>query len=208
MPLLQPQYFAALETHFRLGRPKQYGMMERKTFLKNLAVAGAVIPCCSGLAQAESGKCDGAQCTSDAKAVRQFLSDFLAKEEATLNRDALLKLMEQRGRNCCRALDFRQKLIQDSQGSVDKLVELMGKIVGPANCQREGDTITLIYPVDHCVCGWSPKREPRPDDPYCECSRANNQTLFETVAGKPVQVKVLESPRRGGKHCVFHIQLA
>ena len=183
-------------------------IMNRKTFLKNLAVATAVPPCCSSLAQADTGKCEGTACTSDAKAVRDFLSAFLRKEETSLNRDALIKLMEERGRACCRALDFRQKLIQDSQGSMDKLVELMGKIVGAENCRREGDLITLIYPAGKCVCGSNPERAPSADDPYCECSKANNQLLFETVGGKPVRVEVVESPRRrSGARCRFLIHL-
>jgi hypothetical protein len=182
--------------------------MDRKTFLKGLAVVGASIPCLSIVGKADTGKCEGATCMTDANAVRQFLSDFLRTEESSLNHETLVKLMQQRGRACCRALEFRQKLIADSQGSVDKLVELMGKIVGAENCRREGNTVTLVYPVTKCVCGWSPDRPPTPDDPYCNCSAANNQSLFETVSGRPVSVKVLESPRRGGSHCRFHIQIA
>src|SRR5579862_9526234 len=158
-------------------------VMDRKTFLKNLVVAGAVLPCCCTAGQPESGKCDDNKCSSDAKAVREFLSGFLRREEGNVSRDAVVKLMEERGRACCRALEFRQKLIQDSQGDTDKLVELMGNIVGPENCRREGQLVTLIYPVAHCVCGWSPQRAPMPDDPYCECSKANNQLLFQTVHG-------------------------
>jgi hypothetical protein len=117
--------------------------------------------------------------------------------------------MEERGRACCRELDFRQKLIQDSQGNVDRLVELMGKIVGAENCRREGDVVTLIYPSGKCGCGWSPKRAPVGDDPYCECSKANNQLIFETVSGKPVRAEVVDSPRRhAGARCKFVIHLA
>jgi len=165
------------------------------------------LPCWSRAAETETGKCDGDKCMSDAAAVRHFLSDFLKKEDSTLDSNTLLKLMEQRGSACCRALEFRQKLIADSNGSIDKLVELMGKIVGPTNCLREGDFITLIYPTEKCVCGWNPTRPTSPNDPYCNCSAANNRTLFETVRGKPVSVKVVESPRRGGKNCRFLIQL-
>lgn len=182
--------------------------MDRKTFLKSLVVVGAAIPCWPVSAGASTGKCENAECMSDAAAVRQFLSDFLRKEEPDLNREALLKLMRQRGSACCRALKFRQDLIEKSQGNVDRLVELMGKIVGAENCVRRGNTVTLIYPVGKCVCGWSPERPPVPDDPYCECSAANNQTLFETVSGSAVHVKVVESPRRGGSHCKFLIHLA
>jgi hypothetical protein len=183
-------------------------VMNRKSFLKVFAVAGAALPCWFSVAEAKTGKCDGAACMSDASAVRQFLTDFLSAEDATLDHDALLKLMQQRGRACCRALDFRQKLIEESHGSVDKLVELMGKIVGAENCRREGDTVTLIYPTGKCVCGWNPQRPVSPHDPYCDCSAANNQLLFETVSGNPVNVKVAESPRRGGSHCRFIIHLS
>ena len=133
--------------------------MDRKTFLRNLVAAGTVLPCCSNPGYAESGKCEDTQCMSDAKAVRDFLSSFLRKEENSVSRDAVIKLMEERGRACCRALDFRQKLIQDSQGNLDRLVELMGNIVGPENCRREGKLVTLIYPSGQCVCGWSPSPE-------------------------------------------------
>ena len=183
--------------------------MDRKTFLRSLLAAGAVFPCCLNPALAESGKCNGTKCQEDAKAVREFLSAFLRKEEAGMRHDDLVKLMEERGRACCRALDFRQKLIQDSAGDLDKLVELMGKLVGPENCRRDGQLVTLIYPVTECVCGWSPKRAPTPGDPYCECSKANNQLLFETVAGKPVHVEVADSPRRhAGAHCKFLIHVS
>jgi len=186
--------------------------MDRKTFLKSLAATTVTLPCLSHAANsntaAEAGKCPDAKCLSDANAVRKFLSDFLAKEEPSLSSDTLLKLMRERGRACCRALEFRQKLIDDSAGNIDKLVELMGKIVGPENCRREGDRIILIYPVAKCVCGWSPDRPPSPNDPYCNCSAANNQLLFATVSGKPATVKVVESPRRGGLHCRFDIHLS
>jgi hypothetical protein len=182
--------------------------MDRKTFLKSLVVLGAAVPCGRIAAAANDGKCEDSNCMSDAGAVRQFLSDFLRDEEKNLDRATVIKLMKQRGRACCRNLKFRQDLIAQSAGSVDKLVELMGKIVGPANCTRSSDTIRLVYPVSKCVCGWSPERAPMPDDPYCECSAENNRTLFETVAGRPVSAKVLTSPRRGGEHCTFEIRLA
>lgn len=181
--------------------------MDRRSALKSLATA-ATLPILSIAAKADSGLCDTPECVADATAVRQFLSDFLAKEETSIDHATLIKLMQQRGRACCRALTFRQDLIANSHGDVDKLIELMGKIVGADNCRRAGSTVSLIYPVEKCVCGWSPSRPPTPDDPYCECSAANNQALFESVSGKAVTVKVLESPRRGGTHCKFHIQLS
>jgi len=184
--------------------------MDRKEFLKNTfkgAVAAAVLPCCAGLLQADTAKCAEPAPSCDAAFLRDWLSNFVAKEEPKLGRDAAVKLLEERGRACCRSLEFRQKLIKDSNGSLEKLVELMGKIVGPENCHLEGNKVTLIYPTDRCRCGWSPQRAPTPDDPYCECSKSNNQYLFEIVTGKKVQAEITESPRRGQSHCKFIIQV-
>jgi hypothetical protein len=181
--------------------------MDRRAILKSLAVTTATLPILTIAAKADNGHCDTPSCSADSGAVRQFLSNFIAKEESTLDHAALIKLMHERGHACCRALKFRQDLIANSHGDVDKLVELMGKIVGPANCTRTANEVALVYPVNKCVCGWSPERASTPNDPYCECSAANNQALFESVSGKSVTVKVLESPRRGGQVCRFKIQL-
>src|SRR3974390_2746821 len=153
--------------------------MDRRTILKSLATATASLPVLSIAAKADTGRCENTACMSDASAIRQFLSDFLAREESSLDHETLVKLMKQRGSACCRALKFRQDLIEQSNGDVDKLVELMGKIVGAENCRRSGNQVTLIYPQGRCVCGWSPKRPATPNDPYCECSAANNQTIFQ-----------------------------
>lgn len=58
--------------------------MDRKTFLKTIAAVGASLPCWSAAAHAENTKCDGSSCMTDAGAVRQFLSDFLKKEETLI----------------------------------------------------------------------------------------------------------------------------
>ncbi|HUL52451.1 MAG TPA: hypothetical protein VLT83_03470 [Opitutaceae bacterium] len=184
--------------------------IDRKTFLKNSlsCAAGclALATCPSVLHGAPAAPAAGPDAQS-ATTILDWLSPFIVREERNLSRADLIKLLEERGRLCCRSLDFRQKLVAESQGDTDKLVALMGRIVGAENCRREGDTIVLVYPMTKCGCGRTPQRAPAADDPYCECSKANNQKLFEIVSGRPVRVEVLESPRRGGSCCRFRIQL-
>jgi hypothetical protein len=185
--------------------------MNRKAFLKGAlgCAAGCMAsPFCSGPLQAAPGQPGAPPSAHEAAFLRSWLNQFVQREESQLERGTLIKLLEERGRACCLALDFRQKLVKDSQGSVEKLIELLGKIVGPENATRQGNDVILIYPVAKCGCGWNPQTAPAPDDPYCDCSKANNQRLFEIVGGKPVKVEVTESPRRGGSHCRFVIHLA
>jgi hypothetical protein len=187
--------------------------IDRRTFFQNTLCCAATcvglasLPTVLTAAEGETPSPTSAGDPAKAAAIHDWLTQFIRTEETNLDRATLVKLLEQRGRQCCARLDFRQKLVADSAGDVDKLVELMGKIVGAENCRREGDTITLVYPTDKCGCGWSPKREPSPDDPYCDCSKANNQRIFEVVSGRPVTAQVTDSPRRNGKPCRFVIQL-
>lgn len=186
--------------------------IDRRAFIRHAAgctAACLAVSSCPAVLEAAPALSVGAPDEGQTAAtIHDWLSPFIAREEKNLDRAAIIKLLEERGRLCCRRLEFRQKLIAESQGDVDKLVELMGKIVGPQNCTRTGDIIELIYPTDKCGCGWSPKREqPDPNDPYCACSKANNQRLFEIVSGRKVQAVVTESPRRGGKRCRFVIEL-
>jgi hypothetical protein len=106
-------------------------IMDRRAILKSLAATTAALPILSGAATTpDTGKCDSPACSSDASAVRQFLSDFLRKEEFNLDRKPLVKLMQERGRACCRALTFRQDLITNSKGDVDKPGGTHGKNCG------------------------------------------------------------------------------
>ena len=158
----------------RVRRPMNTPI-ERRAFLKRAlgctagCLAAASLPDALAAAPAESGPPPD---TAATVAVHDWLTQFVTREEKNLDRAAVVKLLEQRGRLCCARLDFRRKLVADSHGDVDELVRLMGKIVGPANCRRDGDTVTLVYPSGKCGCGWSPKRDPSPDDPYCDCSKA------------------------------------
>lgn len=184
-------------------------LVTRKTFLKTTlgcaAQCFALASCPGALQAAEEAPPDpGAE---NAGRIVDWLSSFLAREDGNLDRTTLIKLLDERGQQCCRRQAVRQKLIAESNRDVDTLVELIGKIVGSENSTRAGNTIRLVYPMEKCGCGANPQRDPAPNDPYCECSKANNRTLFEIVSGRPVSVEVLQSPRRGGKHCEFRIQL-
>lgn len=186
--------------------------LDRRTFVQNTlccaAACGAAMAAVPALAADASPPAPVGD-PEKAATVHDWLTQFITTEEKNLDQPTLFKLLEQRGRQCCARLDFRQKLAAEAGGDVDKLVELMGKIVGAENCVRSGDTITLVYPSGRCGCGWNPKREtPSADDPYCNCSMANNQRLFEFVSGRKVNVQLTDSPRRNGKRCRFIITLA
>lgn len=54
-----------------------------------------------------------------------------------------------------------------------------------------------------CYCPATKFRPTKPNDLHCECTRATHQAIFETALGRPIEVKILESVRRGNKTCHF-----
>ncbi len=59
-----------------------------------------------------------------------------------------------------------------------------------------------------CYCPVVQERPGTTNDLHCECTRATHQSIFETALGRPVEVEILETLRRGGRTCHFRARLA
>jgi hypothetical protein len=72
---------------------------------------------------------------------------------------------------------------------------------------RQRRTITVTSPVrSDCFCPWI-SGEAHTPSVVCNCSLGWHQATWETVTGGPVQVELKESVLRGGKRCVFEVQM-
>jgi predicted hydrocarbon binding protein len=43
---------------------------------------------------------------------------------------------------------------------------------------------------------------------HCHCHKGTHKAIFEAALGRPFQVEIMESVRRGGEQCYFRINLA
>jgi hypothetical protein len=75
------------------------------------------------------------------------------------------------------------------------------RLEAPPNHVRYGETSSRCYrPLVK-------DRAPRTDDLHRECTRSTHQSIFETALGRPIEVEVVETLRRGGRtgHFVAHV---
>lgn len=120
-----------------------------------------------------------------------------------LDEKAQMALMERCGRACARSASV--KSAKACGADLAKLESQLRKWVGKSNVRREGSAVHIVY--DQCYCRLDDEVSKQLGDTHCYCSRGWLKEMFETVTGKPVEVDLLESIKRGGLKCRFIVHL-
>ena len=134
--------------------------------------------------------------------IQNWLSDLIGTIETELDEATKVKLMAGCGRGCFNRHKFKSDIAVKGKGDLDKLIEAYKNNF---EVWKEGNTVHIRYGEvsQGCYCPAAKFRPAKPNDLHCECTRATHQAIFETALGRPVEVKILESVRRGNKTCHF-----
>ncbi len=184
--------------------------MDRKEFIRGgccALVALAAVPALAG----EPASKDAAPACDDreSKFIQNWLSDLIETIDTEVDEQTKIKLMSGCGRGCYRRHQFKQDIAAKGKGSVDKLVDAY-----KANfeCWREGeDKVHIRYGQVNsygCYCPAAKYRASKPNDIHCYCTRATHGEIWQAALGKPVQIDILQSVRRGNPTCHFLVHLA
>jgi hypothetical protein len=177
--------------------------MKRKEFLK--AACGLGLAGGAGVLQAP------AQQTPPAKAEKprdQFkeawVLEMMQSMEKIVDPETRGRLMNACGRACARRGGIL-KTAAKFKGDVPGFVAALGPQVGKDLCRIEGNVVHWGYPRCYCeLVEAGPERLP---DSYCLCSAGWVQEVFETAAGRPVRVDVVQTIKRGAPDCRFLVRL-
>jgi hypothetical protein len=192
--------------------------MNRKEFIAKVvcggtaAVACSGIPCCRAAAQTVKA----ADPQKDVLERRARFADAWMKRlmtvvDSQLDPQSRLKLMESNGR-ACYASYKGERPAKIQPDALDQLIAEMKKWSGEDGVRREGNTIHLTYgPAGagekRCLCPMVENITAGLSATYCHCSVGYVKEMFERATGKPVQVDLAESLKRGGKACRFLIKI-
>lgn len=184
--------------------------MERKDFFKNICKYGL----CSCAAFTVLGRDDVYASADDQEQEiknLQWKLNFINKRFAKLLEifDSLLKekkkaeILEKLGREC--AKEFNEEAIKYKGDLEGYLEEIKKKWVEKAEYDKEKGVVRIFDKErDKCVCPFI--ENSRVDtDTLCYCSIGWQKEIYETVTGKPVDVKIIDSLLKGGKRCSFEI---
>jgi hypothetical protein len=183
--------------------------MNRKDFFRNSFAASAcagcfLLPATSLIASDSPAPEDEKykQLLQEKEFIQNWLTDLISTIETELDRPTQVKLLAGCGRGCFNRHQFKRDIAERGKGDLDKLIDAY-----KANFEawKDGNTVHIRFGEvsPGCYCPAARFRPAKPNDLHCECTRATHQAIFETALGRPVDVKILESVRRGNKTCHF-----
>jgi hypothetical protein len=183
--------------------------MNRKDFFRNSLALGACSGCflipVSNLIASENVEVEYEkyqQLVQEKEFIQNWLSDLMGTIETELDEATKVKLLAGCGRGCFNRFSFKSDIAKKGKGDLDKLV---AAYKNNFEIWQEGNTVHIRYGEvsPGCYCPAAKYRPAKPNDLHCECTRATHQTIFETALGRPIDMKILESVRRGNKTCHF-----
>ena len=187
------------------GKKRGADAAGRRAFMKRLFMMGA-----GGVLLLADGASNGRAETQtepsaddrDRGFSREWIVAAVASLETQLSKEETIVILEECGRACARK--GAVKMAVECAGDLDKLLAGLRGWVGESNVRRAGNTITLVYKKCYCPNVRDVDAVPAA---YCNCSRGWVREMFETVTGKPCDVKLLSSIKRGDPECAFTVRL-
>lgn len=148
-----------------------------------------------------------------------WIKDLMNNVDALLDEETKIKLMQECGRACfTRAFGVAPEEKPTPEEARRYLLALKAR---GFKVRQEGNKTIIVYSwrQDHqnpwglilgdgyCMC---PIVETGPEGlspTYCYCSTGYVKESFNRALGKPVKVELLDSLKRGGKDCIFKIEV-
>jgi hypothetical protein len=85
------------------------------------------------------------------------------------------------------------------------LEDLRSKWVEKAEFDEQRGTIRIVDKARDCTCPLVKKGLTPPD--FCNCTLGWQKEVYSAITGRPVEASVEESVLRGGRQCIFRIQI-
>lgn len=184
--------------------------MDRKEFFATSVQAS--LGCCAfalmGQVAGTAGQsAPAAETDKEKEFLRNWLTDLFDTIDTELDEKTKVKIMAGCGKGCFRRFDFKQNIARLGKGNLENLLQAYKKNF---EVWQEADQVHIRYGAvgKQCYCPAARYHPARRNDIHCECTRATHQAIFETALERSIDVKVVETLRRGGKTCHFVARVA
>ena len=134
----------------------------------------------------------------------KWVKNLMECIDAHLDEETTMALMESCGRACAREGPVHAAAA--CRGNLDEWLSTLAKWHGGEEyVHRDGDIVRLI--CGECLCPLMKDGPARLPAIFCNCSLGWMKETFGAVVGKPVEVELVESIKRGANQCTFMIHL-
>ncbi|MFZ0033553.1 MAG: hypothetical protein WAK60_01015 [Sedimentisphaerales bacterium] len=135
--------------------------------------------------------------------VKKVFTRMLETMGETVDEPTRLKILMSMGRQCANLGGWPTRYKGNPEGFWN---EVLARWKETAEYDKENGIITITSSErTDCTCIFVDKEKTPPY--FCDCSLGWQTEMYETIFSKPVKVELVESVLRGGKRCVFKIQI-
>ena len=181
--------------------------MTRNDFMKcctaGMCSCGAVafLPQQAALAQSTNPEVDGLKSRLDS--VQKRFARLVQILDENVEAPVLKKVWENLGRD--HAGEYRP-LTDKYRGNLEGFLnEIRGQWVEKAEYDAAKGSIRIVDKSPTCTCPLVRQNLTPPS--FCDCTLGWQKEAYSAVVGRPVEATLEESILRGGKRCVFRIQI-
>jgi predicted hydrocarbon binding protein len=183
-------------------------MMRRDEFIRT-ACLGACSCVGLGLWSEESGhaQSSGSSEVDELKGkldfVRKRFAKLVAILDSNLDESTRKRVFESLGRACAREfMDLTGKFKGNPRAFLE---EIKKRWVEEAEYDEQAGRIRVVDKSKTCTCALVNEQLTPPA--FCDCTLGWQMETYSMILGKPVEAELEESILRGGKRCIFRIQV-
>ena len=180
--------------------------MDRKDFFKNICKYGACS--CAGMMMFSPANLFADENTPDENEedwrigfIQNRMAKLIEGMDDKLDEGTLISLLENMGRHCAKGnIEKNNKF----KGDVDAYIKSIEKWVEKIEHDGEKGIIKIVGVKNNsCFCPFVDTSK-MPQE-FCNCTKGSQKETYETIIGKPVDVKIDTSVLWGGERCAFTI---
>jgi predicted ArsR family transcriptional regulator len=180
--------------------------MDRKDFLKNVCKYGACG--CAGMMLASPVNLFANATAQQEKQedwrigfMQKRISKLIENMNGKLDAETLVRLLENMGRTC--AQESKGDYLK-YKGDLKGYLNSLGNWVEKAEHNEEKREVKLIGKKStKCFCPFvDVSKMPKE---FCNCTKGWNKEVFETITGRPIDIKIDTTILWGGERCAFTI---
>jgi predicted hydrocarbon binding protein len=176
--------------------------MDRKKFFKN--ACGLGICSCLGSGLLSNSNLHAAE-NQEADWKESFVKHRFAKLigilDSTLDENTRNNIIENLGRECSKN-SLAMKYVNDPEGFFKEIHDRWGENIA---YDKEKGIVRIETPERDCVCPLVDSKVISKS--ICQCSVGWQAQTYNTILGKDVEAKCVESVIRGSKRCVFEVRI-
>ena len=178
-------------------------MMDRKNFLRS--ACGLGVCSCVGMGLIPAGKLNAANSQENDpkdKFVKNRFAKLIGILDSTLDEQTKNKIIESLGKECAKDGSISNRYLNNPEGFFDEIHNRWGENF---TYDKAKGIIRIVTPERDCVCPFVDSKIISKS--VCQCSVGWQTQTYQTIFGKEVEAKCVESVVRGSKKCVFEVKV-